>query len=78
MAKQPNKITITCNNCGVDHVFDVPETLEQFRDWHKEAVVNFQNELDWQRQRIEELEDQLFVMVEFKPAIMIDEGGDPF
>jgi hypothetical protein len=73
MEKQPDP---NCVSCPL--IASAREEVDHLLACSSRDQVSYQNEIDWLKQRIEELEDQLFVMVEFKPAIIDEEGDLPF
>lgn len=71
MSDTENAFYITCQ-CTRRHTIPREQLDQEILDAHAAAVSHFQNEMDWLKQRIEELEDELFLYKDCDK----DEGGN--
>ena len=75
MPKQPDGIN--CTDCPL-----LKAQKKEADRAFKEAgmtVLDFQNEIDWLKQRIDELEDEIFILKDCEPAIShIPDRGNLF
>lgn len=68
--KQPenNDITLSgvCPNCeeAIDINVRATELMVQLKDDHHNVVADFNQKIDWLKQRINDLEDELFIATE--------------
>lgn len=58
--EEGGQIAITCRSCGhvIKGYMPVPELIQ-------DLTATYQNELDWYRQRIAELEEEILVLKEW-------------
>lgn len=76
MPKQPKgeasdvTVEVNCRGCGHTLIADMPELYQRL-------ITEFQNELGWQRQRIQELEEEILVLTQFDDCSVSTLGQKP-
>jgi len=71
MQKQPEKledikpIVLKCIGCGRKHDIEPPEFVKQLTKEYMELKLTLNNEIDWLKQQITGLEEDILVLKEF-------------
>lgn len=63
--EKPKAIVLKCSYCGRKHDIEPPEFVKQLTKEYMDLKLTKANEIDWLKQRVTELEEEILVLTQF-------------